>query len=52
MNKELTMKGAKNKAYPKYKPSGVEWNANTGWIGIILILRKNLNGGLKNERAS
>ena len=25
MNKELTTKGTKNKAYPKYKPSGVEW---------------------------
>ena len=25
MNKELTTKSTKNKAYPKYKPSGVEW---------------------------
>ena len=25
MNEELTTKGTKNKAYPKYKPSGVEW---------------------------
>jgi len=25
MNRELSTKGTQNKAYPKYKPSGVEW---------------------------